>query len=336
MTLPVLEPRSNTLDAIEQESTMGETTKIAWCDHTFNPWWGCSKVSAGCAHCYAEAQAQRFERDRGLWGPTARRRLTGDGNWREPERWNAKAARDGVRRRVFCASMADVFEDRADLDPHRVRLFDLIHRTPHLDWLLLTKRPESIRALLIRAMSFARVSAAPGCQDEPPKERPTAWWLSSWLDGYAPPNVWLGTTAEDQRAADERVPALLSIPARVRFLSCEPLLGPVDLEGDGAGTWIPGGTRGGLSTGVSWVIVGGESGPRARPCDVGWIDNLRKQCARTGVPVFVKQLGAAPVSTARPDPKDGLSWLMRVTDIKGGDPDEWPEHLRVRQLPVPP
>lgn len=291
---------------------MGEVTSIAWCDATFNPWWGCAKVSAGCQHCYAEAQAQRFEKDRGLWGPGARRRVTGDAYWRQPERWNRAAAAAGERRRVFCASMADVFEDRADLDRLRVRLFDVIRRTPHLDWLLLTKRPEAALGIIKRVgilsagIDVARMAA-------------------SWCGGEPPSNVWLGTTAETQATADERVPALLSIPARVRFLSCEPLLEGIDLRPaafNGADSF-------GSLEGLHWIIVGGESGHHARPCDVEWIASIIKQCTDAAVPVFAKQLGSAACVA-------GDEWSLDLRDPKGGDPDEWPEHLRVRQIPVRP
>src|SRR5690348_736847 len=192
---------------------MGEGTKIQWTDHSFNPWWGCTRVSPGCEHCYAEAFAKRT----GLgWGVAAERRFFGDKHWNEPRRWNAAAEKEGRRHRVFCASMADVFEDRPELAPWRERLWDLIDETPWLDWQLLTKRPENVNRLVT-----------------------PAWHTGAW-----PENVWLGTTVEDQRRAEERIPELLNCAAKVRFLSCEPLLGPVDLDLDG----------------IQWVIVGGESG----------------------------------------------------------------------------
>ncbi|HEY2512934.1 MAG TPA: DUF5131 family protein, partial [Polyangiaceae bacterium] len=118
---------------------MVANSKIQWTDHTFNPWWGCQRVSPGCEHCYAEAFAKRT--GHGVWGPTAQRRFFGEAHWKEPLKWNEAAKRSGQRARVFCASMADVFEDRWELEPHRARLAGLIRVTPHLDWLLLTKRP---------------------------------------------------------------------------------------------------------------------------------------------------------------------------------------------------
>lgn len=228
---------------------MAKDSKIEWTHHTFNPWWGCSKVSPACQHCYAEAWAKRVGSP--VWGKTASRRFFGDSHWNEPLRWNQEAATEGVRRRVFCASMADVFERRAELHPWRDRLWDLIDQTPSLDWLLLTKRPHNIRSMVP--------------------------WRDEW-----PLNVWLGSTAENQIWADKRVPELLAIPARVRFLSCEPLLGSLDLGGylskDPAES-------------IHWVIAGGESGAHSRPMNPEWVRGLRNQCQEKGVAFHFKQWG---------------------------------------------
>jgi protein gp37 len=179
-----------------------QNSKIEWTDHTFNPWWGCQRVSPGCEHCYAETLARRYNFK--VWGPakTTSRRMMSNNYWKQPLKWNKAAKAAGVRPRVFCASMADVFEDHPELHEPRIRLFDLMDECQHLDWLLLTKRPENVRDMLLAAA-------------RPP--------------GF-PRRVWIGTSVEDQRRADERIPHLLNIPARVRFLSCEPLLGPVDLS----------------------------------------------------------------------------------------------------------
>jgi protein gp37 len=225
---------------------VGEHSSIEWTHHTFNPWWGCSKVSPACEHCYAEAWAKRVGKS--LWGLRAERRFFSDAHWREPLRWNARAAAAGVRRRVFCASMADVFEARDELRDARERLWILIADTPALDWLLLTKRPEHVAACVP--------------------------WGNDW-----PQNVWLGTTVETQRWAQERIPHLLSNAARVRFLSCEPLLGPLDLA-----EWLGRGR-------VDWVIAGGESGPKARPMDPIWPTSVRDQCKHAGVAFHFKQWG---------------------------------------------
>lgn len=180
---------------------MGADSKIEWTHHTFNPWWGCTRVSPGCEHCYAETFAKRV----GVkWGVQADRRFFGEKHWREPLKWNKSAGERGVRERVFCASMADVFEDRPELDEERLRLWCLIEATPHLDWLLLTKRPENMERL------------------EP----------ESWNKGW-PANAWAGCTVED-RKRKERIDHLRKVPAGVRFLSVEPQLedlGTVDLTG---------------------------------------------------------------------------------------------------------
>jgi protein gp37 len=245
---------------------MGENSKIEWCDNTWNPWVGCAKVSAGCAHCYAERD---FDKRRGFakWGPGGTRVITSEANWRKPLRWDREARAAGVRRKVFCASLADVFElwegaiggdsrCLADLDDIRENLWTIIRGTPNLDWLLLTKRPENVRTMV------------------PPA------WLDDW-----PKNVWLGTSIENQSTADERMLHLLRIPAAVRFLSCEPLLGPIVLH--------PGMPRHRLKRPgpIHWVIAGGESGPEARPSHPNWFRSIRNECQAAGVPFFFKQWG---------------------------------------------
>lgn len=230
---------------------MGKATEISWTDHTFNPWWGCQRVSPGCEHCYAETMAKRWGMD--IWGPakTTERRLFGTKHWLEPLKWDEDAEIAGVRRRVFCASMADVFEDNSALSRERERLWDTIRSTPNLDWLILTKRPENIATML-----------------------PGGYW----------PNIWLGTSTEDQQRADERVPVLLrhrnQVP--VLFLSVEPQLGPVALRQD----WFQVAAQP-----IDWIIVGGESGPRHRPFDEAWAINLRDQCHQAGIAFHYKQFG---------------------------------------------
>jgi protein gp37 len=245
---------------------MGERTAIAWTDHTFNPWWGCTNVSPGCDHCYAETFAKRTGHD--VWGKTGERRFFGDKHWAEPLKWNRQAEAEGRRHRVFCASMADVFEPRDDLLPQRARLFELIGATPMLDWQLLTKRPEN--------------ACGPGRWLVPPE------WIEEEQDW--PANVWLGATVEDQQRADLRIPRLAKVPAAVRFLSCEPLLGPVRL--------------GALAGSVDWVICGGESGPHHRPLNLDYARDLHDQCKRFGIPFFFKQVGGR-TPTAGGDLLDG-------------------------------
>lgn len=316
---------------------MGEVTAIAWTDHTFNAWIGCAKVSAECKHCYAEIETfARRERARGLelWGANAARHVTSDATWKNPRAWNRAAEKAGVRRRVFCSSMSDVFEDRKDLDLPRARLWKLIRETPWLDWLLLTKRPEE--AARLWQMAALAAQGLDVKNDAP-----------AWL-----PNIWLGTTAGTQEMADERIPHLLRVPARVRFLSCEPLLEEVLLHKWFAGAvmqrWLvenPDQRLPADAVGkIDWVIGGGESGPKARICDVDWLRSLRGQCAAAGVPYFNKQLGSRAIDT------DGTGWKLSKLDTrrhpsdpqgllllnhkKGGDPDEWPEDLRVREFPT--
>jgi protein gp37 len=229
---------------------MSEHTEISWTDHTFNPWWICAEVSPGCDHCYARTFARRLG---WAWGHEAPRRFFAEKHWQAPLKWNAAAAKAGQRARVFCASMADVFESHPDLPPEREKLWPLIEQTPWLDWQLLTKRPHNIRKML-----------------------PAAWL------NEPRPNVWFGTTVENQEAARKRIAWLLDVPAVVRFLSCEPLLGPLDLtpwlEVDG-------------TPGIGWVICGGESGHGARPMHPDWARSLRDQCQAAGVAFHFKQWG---------------------------------------------
>lgn len=226
---------------------MAKDSKIEWTHHTFNPWWGCERVSAACKHCYAEAWSRRLGLD--LWSKNAPRRVMSDSYWRQPLAWDIEARAAKRRARVFCASMADVFEDRDDLDATRQRLWNLIINTPNLDWLLLTKRPQHVGHMVP--------------------------WTDKWPD-----NVWLGTTVETQRWAERRLPELLKHPAVVLFLSCEPLLGPIDLA-----PWLTG------ARAVRWVIVGGESGHYARPMNPQWASALRDQCKTHGVAFHFKQWG---------------------------------------------
>ncbi len=224
---------------------MGENSKIEWTTHTFNPWWGCTKVSEACKHCYAEAWSKRVGQR--VWGPQVQRRTFGDAHWQQPLRWNAAALAASERPRVFCASMADVFEDREELNASRERLWKLIEATPQLDWLLLTKRPQNVGRL--------------------------AGWGQDW-----PKHVWLGTTVELQARADELLPHLAVVPAAVKFISAEPLLGPLELR-----KW--------LGSTVNWVITGGESGPKARPASPDWFRSIQLQCMAADVPFHFKQWG---------------------------------------------
>lgn len=231
---------------------MGDATGISWADSTFNPWVGCSKVSPGCAHCYAENWAIRYA-DGAVWGDDGVRRRTSAALWKKPLAWErdheAFEAETGHRRRVFCASLADVFEDRRELDPWRHDLFRLIEGTPNLDWLVLTKRPD-----------IARV----------------------WLLYSDHPNLWLGTSIENSRFT-WRADYLRRTNAAVRFISAEPLLGSLFEDARSPRLAPPtreesGHVRAPLDlTGIDWVIVGGESGAKsvARSVNPEWVREIR-------------------------------------------------------------
>ena len=460
---------------------MAENSKIEWTDHTFNPWVGCTKVSPACDNCYAEAWAKRSGQVE--WGNHPRR-VTSDSYWRQPIKWNRIAARDGVRRKVFCASLADVFDNQVD-PQWRIDLFALINATPWLDWLLLTKRPQNIAKMVFACAEIENVrtnnSRTPipgggscagngdrrdrpnlalekvdwrsvagrqatdamqthtrrhypgegglssvvddgGRQDNEDVRSSTGLygeegadssrtdnqprgrdqieqsseqfgigdarrttparadnsesatdrdagrkapemhdncgnsegnkatssggsgdqissghvrndtefslvhhdgevveasslevWLRAWLSGSPPNNVWIGCAVENQDEADRRIPHLLAVPAKIKFLSCEPLLGPLDLScislrpGYGGPLYAPlTGKWWGEDTGqrdtISWIIAGGESGPHARPMHPDWARSLRDQCAAVGVSFFMKQWGEwAPYDRGRID-----------------------------------
>lgn len=276
---------------------MGDTTKIEWADKTFNPWSGCTKVSPGCASCYAEKLSSRFPH-LGNWGPGAPRKRTSEANWDKPRTWNrvayySQARADAafshgvegpihLRPRVFCASLSDWLDPEVPAE-WLADLLALIAQTPELDWLLLTKRPQLWRERLTNALTWA----------DPHEEKAEEWsWLDEWLCGDPPTNVWIGTSVEDQQRADERIPRLLEIPARVRFLSCEPLLGLVDLGLEDPIRYVQAGGLPPPDPIVHWVIAGGESGPGARPMHPDWARGLRDQCVEAGVPFFFKQWGA--------------------------------------------
>lgn len=356
---------------------MAENSKIEWTHHTFNPWRGCSKVHAGCTHCYAETNMS--VKLHGIkWGPNGTRVRASDAMWREPLKWNREAAQAGERRRVFCASLADVFEDwrgpvldhkggtilkcescinpdgtfayesvakyepsklmcehgcgekseAVTLDDLRRDLFALIDSTPNLDWLLLTKRPENAQ----RMWRVDGNGKDPGADDYLRRE-----------------NVWLGTSISDQETADAFVPRLLQCRelCPVLFLSAEPLLGPVNLQPH---LTPSGGFVNSQGINCDWVIVGGESGKDARPCNIEWIRSIVEQCASAGVPVFVKQLG----SNAHEHVVEDMAKRMfpggvpagvhvsghyehrcdfKTVHKKGGDMAEWPESIQVRQFP---
>lgn len=268
---------------------MAENSNIEWTDHTVNFWIGCTKVSPACAGCYAEAWDRRFYVGR-HWGPATPRMMRVEAAFREALKYQNKAEREGVRYRVFANSMSDFFEDRRDLDEARLVALDTIRRTPQLDWMVLTKRPDRIEELLFRVLDLS--GSLDGLYD----------WLKDWIAGTPPANLFLGTTVEDQFQADARIPALLSVPARVHFVSMEPLLCQVKLTQIQHGSHVFDALGGGgfhethfepmpAPGRIDWVIAGGESGPHARPTHPDWFRVVRDQCASAGVPFLFKQWG---------------------------------------------
>jgi len=275
---------------------MGKDSAISWTDHTFNPWWGCVEVSPACDQCYArELSAGRFKLD--LWGKDKPRKFFTDKHWNEPVRWNKKAKKLGVRQRVFCASMADICEERPDLDPWRERLWKLIEATPDLDWMLLTKRPENYHRML-----------------------PARWTIG---ENPMPRNVWLGTTAENQRRADERIPELFTVRAPVYWISAEPLLGPIDFRGHWSREVETGQLSSAFVHGIDWVIVGGESGNAPRRMDPAWVLDIKKQCKENGAAFHFKQKGRI------------LAAEMGCKNKEGKELSEWPEEFQVQEFPTP-
>lgn len=361
---------------------MAENSKIEWTDHTFNPWIGCAKVHEGCTNCYAEADMDK-RRGRVKWGPAGTRSKTSEDYWKQPLRWNREAEASGVRARVFCASLADVFEDWrgpihmsdgtvamtagtpevwrwATMSDLRRDLFELIDATPWLDWLLLTKRPENVRGMWYRG------NHPPKC----PIEFQNGDIFASALAHFRF-NVWIGTSVSNQVSADKQISELVKCRdlAPVLFLSAEPLLEKFILRNpcprcahlntlelpncQRCRAWI-------TPFPIDWLIAGGESGPKARPCDVEWIRFLVHQCEFVGVAPFVKQLGARAFDSRAAEQVKGSKRLftrdelekpieraaaatilertlnamtLDMKDPKGGDWDEWPEALRIRKFP---
>lgn len=337
---------------------MSEQTKIQWADSTVNFWIGCAKVSAGCKNCYAEhSSPTRVARSNGveLWGGKKRQKTQGAVKnalsynrkpWRcdvcgnfftEAQRADADerfwapcpycTSRTAHRRRIFSLSLGDWLDPEVPIE-WLAEMLDTIRQCDQVEWILCTKRPE----LWYERVTTASLYCGLNGMDE------TADWLDSWTDcvdmperGSLPPNIILLTSVENQEAADTRIPELLKIPAARRGLSLEPLLGPVDLS-----RWIKKdfGVFDPSQSELSWLIVGGESGTNARPCNVEWIRSLVQQGQSAGVATFVKQMGAAPCygETRNGTVLSWRSWPLR--DKKGSDPAEWPEDLRAQQWPA--
>lgn len=257
---------------------MGQDSNISWCHHTFNPWIGCSKVSEGCKFCYAENWDKRYNEGE-HWGPGAPRRITSKANWNQPRKWNKLAVERNERQRVFCASLADVFDNEAP-EEARTNLWSLAEELTNLDWLFLTKRPQNI------------VKMVP------------ANWVQNPLK-----NVWYGTSVENNVVRD-RIKILADIPAAIRFISGEPLIGNIEYPDE--------------FKAINWMIFGGEShdnAETARPIDLNWIRQGIEVCRSVGVTPFVKQLGS--------------NWaaVSKAFSRAGSNPSEWPEDLRIQEFP---
>ena len=271
---------------------MSQITNIAWTDHTLNPWIGCTKVSRGCANCYAKTMDDnRFSKTLGgatkahpqsHWGRSAPRVRT-KGFSTQAYRYNSaaadRAAADIRRPRIFL-SLCDWLDDEIPL-PWLADLLDVIYHTPYLDWQLLTKRPQNFYTRLVSLLALPRDPQSILSLDA--RER-----IDRWVYRATPPaNIWLGVSVEDQLRAAERIPLLLKLPAYVRWLSVEPLLEWVDLGFHLTRQFSQ------PNPGLHWVVVGGESGPGRRDCRVGAIGDVALQCIQACVPVFVKQDCAA-------------------------------------------
>lgn len=313
---------------------MVNKTGIEWTDYSTNPVkyrdgegrsvWACVRTSPGCAHCYSADLAKRYRRG----GEFTAAEMAGyecyldDGELRQM--LSPKRLPSGSR--CFVGDMTDVFGEWVPFQ-YLDRLFAVFALRPDVVFQVLTKRPERMREYLTTrdtagAVAITIREVAPDGGLAAMQAMGTRVLRDVVQRRWPLPNVWLGTSTENQRGVDIRVPELLATPAAVRFLSCEPLLGPLDLT-----------IRANLADGLDWVVTGGESGPRARPCDLAWLRGIVEQCRAAGVACFVKQLGARPF-TSDPGEQFGDRGLGGLKSRKGSDMGEWPEDLRVREMPV--
>jgi protein gp37 len=290
---------------------MGKDSKIAWTTHTFNAWYGCDEVSPACDNCYARLlMDERYHRVK--WGKGQPRIRTSEKYWKQPYQWDTEAKAQGVRHRVFSLSLGDWLDDEVPIE-WLASLLAVVFMTPHLDWLLLTKRIEDFESRMYQVVRTI-------------EEGTPAWVLAEdWRNGLPPQNVWLGVTVENQEMADKRIPLLANAPAKIRFLSCEPLLEGIDLSkffniyssGEGTNSYAS-------DQPFDQVIFGGESGSNARPFDLSATRKMIQQCNSAGIAVFVKQLGRRPV-------ENGVT--LKLSDREGKNIEEFPADLQIRAFP---
>jgi protein gp37 len=314
-------------------------TKIQWTERTWNPVRGCSRVSKGCEHCYAETVAHRFNGPGQPYeGLTVVNQSTGEPRWNgtvklveehllDPLKWQKPSM-------IFVNSMSDVFHEAVP-DDYIDRMFAVMALAPQHTFQILTKRPERMQKYLSDPYRYVKIDTATRKIGLKGKAAPIQGNLPE--GGWPLKNVWLGVSAEDQRTAEERIPILLQTPAAVRWISAEPLLAPVKLPL----FYVPAGADPAsmnkledaravyiaqlACTEINWVVVGGESGPNARPFDLNWAFAIVHQCLEAEVACFVKQLGARPFDGTTP---------LALIDKKGGSMEEWPEELRIRNYPT--
>lgn len=300
---------------------MSAGSGIEWTDATWNPVTGCTRVSAGCDHCYAVKQTYRLEQmgQKKKYGSLTVLNSRGERHFNG----QVKCHRDELGRpygwkrprRVFVNSMSDLFHKDVPFK-FIADCFTTMAQANRHTYQILTKRPE-------RALEFFKWNYP---TDKISREDAAKDWLESW------PNVWIGTSVEDQVTADKRIPHLLKVPVAVRFLSVEPMIGPVDLTralftaSRDPSPFVEG-------EAVDWVIVGGESGHGARPMNIEWARSIIEQCSDAGVMCFVKQLGVKPYDPAWHGDGTPNGSEMQLNDPEGGDWDEWPADLRVREFP---
>ncbi len=318
---------------------MGDRSGIQWTEASWNPVRGCSVISPGCHNCYAMKQAHRFSGTGKPYDGLTKLTVASGPQWNGEVRFIESMLDQPLRwtrpRRIFVNSMSDLFHDGVS-NEQIAAVFGVMAASPQHTFQVLTKRPERMREWFrwyegdsgAGASATAAVFAA---EDATGRNLD----VDHFCDARWPlPNVWLGVSAEDQKRWDERVPVLVDTPAALCWVSAEPLLGPIDMSG---GIWeppgsyfqLPGMSEPQWDSGngfLDWIVVGGESGSGARPCRIEWVFNMVEQCRRAGVPIFVKQMG----SNARAFRTGSrITWMT----TKGGDPEEWPPELRVRQYP---